>query len=64
MGFTRDVRAQLLRHGLGGVQAQHYDRLDYIEEMRNSLAAWERRLIEIRDGEGMAANVVQLRGAA
>jgi integrase len=34
MGVSRDVRAQLLSHGLSGVQHVHYDRHDYAAEKR------------------------------
>jgi len=32
-----DIRAQLQSHGLGGVQARHYDRHDYLAEKRAAL---------------------------
>lgn len=32
-----DVRAQIQSHGLGGVQARHYDRHDYADEKREAL---------------------------
>jgi integrase len=51
MGVSRDVRAQLLSHGLGGVQALHYDRHDYMEEKKRALQRWHDRLDEIRTGE-------------
>lgn len=38
-GFSAEVRAQIQSHGLGGVQARHYDRHDYLPE---KLAALER----------------------
>ena len=34
---SMDVRAHLQSHGLGGVQARHYDGHDYHEEMRDAL---------------------------
>lgn len=34
---TMDVRAQLQSHGLGGVQAKHYDKHDYMAEKRDAL---------------------------
>ena len=52
MRVPRDVRAHLLSHGVSGVQAQHYDRHDYMAEMREALEAWEARLY--------AENVVSL----
>jgi hypothetical protein len=44
MGVTRDVRAQLLSHGLGGVQQVHYDRHSYMDEKRDALERWAQRL--------------------
>lgn len=44
---SKDVRAQLLSHGISGVQAAHYDRYDYIDEKRQALRLWEQRLSEI-----------------
>ena len=32
MGITKNVRAQLLSHGISGVQAAHYERYEYINE--------------------------------
>lgn len=40
IGISKDVRAQLQSHGLGGVQARHYDRHDYLDEKRAALVAW------------------------
>ena len=36
-GVSQEIRAQLQSHGLGGVQARHYDRHDYIEEKYSAL---------------------------
>lgn len=36
-GVDRDVRAQLQSHGLGHVQARHYDRYEYLDEKRSAL---------------------------
>jgi len=41
LGVSRDVRAQLQSHGLGGVQQRHYDRHDYASEKRAALVTWE-----------------------
>jgi integrase len=41
LGVSRDVRAQLQSHGLGGVQQRHYDRHDYAAEKRGALEIWE-----------------------
>jgi integrase len=63
LGVSRDVRAQLMSHGLGGVQQQHYDRHDYFVEKRRALEAWEARLAEISEGRARASNVVALKSA-
>ena len=36
-GVSTEIRAHLQSHGLGGVQARHYDRHDYLEEKRGAL---------------------------
>lgn len=51
MGISKDTRAQLLSHGLSGVQDKHYDRHSYAEEKRAALVAWEARLEEIQTGQ-------------
>lgn len=64
MGISRDTRAQLLSHGISGVQAAHYDRHAYTNEKRAALVAWEARLSEIQTGKPAAANVVELHPSA
>lgn len=61
LGITRDIRAQLLSHGLSGVQQQHYDKHDYLREKHATLIKWERQLIRIASGEE-ENKVIQLRG--
>ncbi|MBL8420983.1 MAG: integrase family protein [Dechloromonas sp.] len=51
MGINRDIRAQLLSHGLSGVQNAHYDRHSYIEEKRSALVAWEQKLTNLKPGK-------------
>ena len=60
MGISRDTRAQLLSHGLSGVQAAHYDRHTYTDEKRAALVSWEQRLDDIVTGK-LAAEVVQMK---
>lgn len=48
LGVTKDIRAQLLSHGISGVQATHYDRYEYMKEKKAALAKWEKRLAKIR----------------
>ena len=57
MGIPTDIRAQLLSHGLSGVQAKHYDRHGYLEEKKSALVRWERRL----SGQEETGKVVKLR---
>ena len=44
IGISKDLRAHLLSHGMGGIQTQHYDRHDYLSEKRAALVAWEAHL--------------------
>lgn len=38
---SKDLRGQILSHGLGGVQDRHYDRANYIRQMRPVLVRWD-----------------------
>lgn len=51
MGITKETRAHLLSHGLGGVQDAVYDKHAYTKEKRAALEAWEAKLAEITEGE-------------
>lgn len=54
IGISSDIRAQIQSHGLGGVQARHYDRHNYMAEKRATLESWNQylqRLVEGRIGE-------------
>ena len=51
LGVSRDIRAQLLSHGISGVQAVHYDRYSYMKEKHAALFKWERYLNKISAGE-------------
>ncbi len=51
----KETLAQLLSHGISGVQAAHYDRHSYFDEKQAALLTWETHLTEA------AANVVSLR---
>lgn len=59
MRISKDVRAQIQSHGLGGVQDRHYDRHDYMEEKRRAIESWDARLIEIASG-AQRKNVVPI----
>lgn len=45
-GVSRDTRAFLQSHGLGGVQTRHYDRHDYLPETRAALQTLHRLLTD------------------
>lgn len=64
MGISKDTRAQLLSHGLGGVQDRHYDQHDYMSEKRAALTAWAERLNALAEHRAIASNVQQLRQLA
>lgn len=57
LGVPLEVRAHLQSHGLGGVQARHYDRHDYAAEKRDAL----RQLLTLL--EGKPASVTPIRRA-
>ena len=44
LGISRDLRAQIQSHGLGGIQAKHYDKHDYLAEKTAALTAWAKFL--------------------
>lgn len=60
LGINKDTRAQVLSHGLGGVQDKHYDRHSYETEKRNALTAWENWLTSIEKNEKPAPNVLAM----
>lgn len=51
LGISKDVRAQLQSHGLGGVQDRHYDRHSYMLEKRDALTKWQNHLERITAGK-------------
>lgn len=60
LGVSRDLRAQLQSHGLGGVQQRHYDRHDYMREKRAALEAWAAQLERMKSGAPAADKVVPI----
>jgi integrase len=59
LGVTSDIRAQVQSHGLGGVQARHYDRHNYLAEKRSTLERWSQHLQALVGGG--AGEVIALR---
>ena len=64
MGISKDTRAQLLSHGLGGVQGRNYDQHEYMDEKRNALQAWADRLQDLAERKPIGSNVQRLKRAA
>lgn len=62
MKISKDDRAQVLSHGISGVQSVHYDRHGYADEKRAALRSWERKLDAISRGVQMSADVIPLHG--
>lgn len=61
MGISSDVRAQLLSHGLSGVQHQNYDRHDWLKQKTAALKRWEAHVTACASGKkGGTGNVVAL----
>ncbi len=61
--ISSDIRAQIQSHGLGGVQAKHYDRHDYAEEKRDALEQWQARLRSIVANERSVVRLGRRRAA-
>lgn len=44
--ISKDDRAQLLSHGISGIQEKHYDRATHMDAKSEALAKWERWLVQ------------------
>jgi integrase len=51
-GVSSDIRAQIQSHGLGGIQARHYDRYEYMDEKRRALSEWGQWIQSISTDQG------------
>jgi integrase len=60
LGISKDIRAQVLSHGISGVQDTRYNMHTYTDEKRNALTAWENWLTAFEKNEQPAPNVVPL----
>lgn len=58
LGVSKDTRAQLLSHGISGVQDVHYDKGGHLAAKTNALKVWIAFLKAVRNGEKLADNVV------
>ncbi len=57
---TKDTRAQLLSHGIAGVQDRHYDRHTYLPEKLEALKVWEAELDRLALATKQTAKVVSI----
>lgn len=62
LGVTKEIRAQLLSHGISGVQAKHYDRYSYLAEKQDALARWETYLHGLLDPSRKVLDFAAKRG--
>jgi integrase len=55
LGIDKEVRAHLLSHGRSrGVQGQHYERYDFLDEKHRALRKWAAHLERILEGRNIA----------
>jgi hypothetical protein len=63
LGVEREVRAHLFSHGrTRGVQGQHYERYDLLDEKRRALRKWAAHLERVIEGKPQA-RVAAIRAA-
>ncbi|MBS0426665.1 MAG: integrase family protein [Proteobacteria bacterium] len=62
--ISKDTRAQLLSHGLGGVQDVHYDVGTHLDTKGEALKTWGNFLADLAIGAPTPSNVVPLHAAA
>lgn len=46
LGISKEVRAQIQSHDLGGIQMVHYNRFDFLDQKRQALQQWEHYVLE------------------
>jgi hypothetical protein len=64
MKISRDVRGLLLSHGLGGVQARHYDFAERFDELRAVVVRWAWRLRQLQREAARTARDAQAKVVA
>lgn len=60
MRMSKDIRAQILSHGITGIQDQVYDKHDYLDQKKAVLESWNARLDELLTGDPMENNVTDI----
>ena len=63
LGIHKDTRAQLLSHGLSGVQDKVYDKANHLNTKTVALRAWIDYLKSVREGMKQPSNIVSLKSA-
>lgn len=63
LNISKDTRAQLLSHGISGVQDKVYDKSNHLKTKTAALRAWIRYVKAVRNGEKQLSNVVPLLSA-
>jgi integrase len=63
LGISKETRAQLLSHGISGVQDVVYDKSNHLPAKIAALRAWIAHLTAIRAGTQGSSNVVPLKAA-
>jgi hypothetical protein len=60
---SKDVRAQVLSHGIGGVQDKHYDMHAYLDEKHAALVTWEKWLTQLNKKKAGALRTKKAKAA-
>ena len=60
LNISKDTRAQLLSHGISGVQDKVYDKSNHLKSKEVALRAWIAYLLAVRKNVKQESNVVQL----
>lgn len=51
IGISREMKQQLLSHGLSGVQETHYDRYAYVPQKSDALRVWQEYLLSMAEAQ-------------
>lgn len=63
LNVSKDVRAQLLSHGLSGVQDRNYDKGLHLAQKTSALRRWNDFIADLAIGNPVTSNVHQLHAA-
>ena len=65
LDISKDMRAQLLSHGLSGIQETHYDRNLHLRQKRESLVVWEAYVLRMADEQRLSySQAIRARAAS